>query len=67
VISPKIKYFLKFKFAGNLIPFLVNSNLEKFCHLWQFRILNLIFVINYCDCWAAIHLDSSNYLTMTLV
>jgi hypothetical protein len=51
---PKNKVFLKFKICWKIILFLVNSNLENFCHLWQFRILNLIIVINYYDCWAEI-------------
>ena len=38
-----------------------------FFHLWKFQISNLIIVFNYCDCWADICLDSTNYLTMTLV
>ena len=35
VTSPKNKICLFLKCAGNLFPFLVNSNLEIFCHLWQ--------------------------------
>ena len=65
--SPEIKYFLNLKFVGKIISFLVNSKMENFCHLWKFRILNLIIVFNYCDCWEEIFLDSTNYLTMTLV
>jgi hypothetical protein len=53
--------------AGNLFPFLANSYLEFFFHLWQLRISNLIIVFNYCDCWVELYLDSTNYLTMTLV
>ena len=33
---PKNKIFLKFNIAGNIILFLVNSNLEKNFHLWKF-------------------------------
>jgi hypothetical protein len=51
---PKNKVFLKFKICWKIIPFLVNSNLENFFHLWQFRISNLIIVINYYDYWAEI-------------
>jgi hypothetical protein len=51
VIYPKNRISLKFNFVENLFPFLVNSNLEIFFHLWQFRISNLIILINYYDCW----------------
>jgi hypothetical protein len=37
VPSPKNKIFL-FLCAGNLFPFLANSNMENFFHLWQFQI-----------------------------
>jgi hypothetical protein len=66
VTSHKNKIFL-FLCAGNLFPFLANSNMEFFFHLWQFRISNLIIVFNDCDCWEEIYLDSYNYLTMKLV
>ena len=53
--------------AGDLFLFLTNLNLENFCHLSQFQISNLIIVFNYCDSWEEIFLESTNYLTMTLV
>jgi hypothetical protein len=49
---PQNKIFFEDLNCWKFIPFLENSNLENFCHLWQFRILNLLFVINYYDCWA---------------
>jgi hypothetical protein len=67
VTSLKKKNKKIFLCAGKLFPFLANSNLENFFHLWQFRFSNLIIVFNYCDCWAEICLDPTNYLTMTLV
>ena len=58
---------LESKIAGNLFPFLVNSEIGKFLPFME--ILNFKFYDcnKWFDCWAEIWFVSTSYLTMTLV
>jgi hypothetical protein len=42
VTYQKNKLFLILEILRKLFPFLVNLKLENCCHLWQFRISNLV-------------------------